>query len=32
MSERTVETQVSNALYRLRTKLGFVVFLLFLWE
>jgi len=27
ISERTVETQVSNALYRLRTKLGLVVFL-----
>ena len=27
ISERTVETQVSNALYRLRNKLGLVVFL-----
>jgi RNA polymerase sigma-70 factor (family 1) len=30
ISERTVETQVSNALYRLRTKLGVVIFLLYL--
>jgi len=27
ISERTVETQVSNALFRLRTKLGIVIFL-----
>jgi RNA polymerase sigma-70 factor (family 1) len=30
ISERTVETQVSNALFRLRTKLGVVVLLFFL--
>jgi len=30
ISERTVETQVSNALYRLRTKLSVIVFLLYL--
>lgn len=30
ISERTVENQVSNALYRLRTKLGVVIFLLYL--
>ncbi|WP_254070888.1 RNA polymerase sigma factor [Pedobacter sp. L105] len=32
ISERTVETQVSNALYRLRTKLGLVVFLFYFWH
>lgn len=30
ISERTVENQVSNALFRLRTKLGLVFFLLYL--
>ena len=32
ISERTVETQVSNALYRLRTKLGLAVFLFLLYH
>jgi RNA polymerase sigma-70 factor (family 1) len=32
ISERTVETQVSNALFRLRTKLGLIVFLLYLFK
>jgi RNA polymerase sigma-70 factor (family 1) len=30
ISERTVETQISNALFRLRTKLGVVIFILYL--
>ena len=30
ISERTVENQVSNALFRLRTKLGVIIFLLYL--
>ena len=30
ISERTVETQISNALFRLRTKLGVAIFLLYL--
>jgi RNA polymerase sigma-70 factor (family 1) len=30
ISERTVETQISNALFRLRTKLGVVIFLLYI--
>jgi RNA polymerase sigma-70 factor (family 1) len=32
LSERTVETQVSNALFRLRAKLGVVIFLLYLYN